>query len=264
MPARKRLTKPAVYSPASCPSRGFSLVQVQKVVATPDPERLVCLAARGDYMKSPPWTVDFDTVMKPIQGKTPEEKIERFLQQLILAGHWGPFEHPVITFGIEGMSRVTLAQLTRHRIASFDIQSGRYVSLKRLTPEDFIWPPSFSLEAVKSRERGAGEITLSPEERAEIVNRAFREVLSAYQALVQGGVPKEDARYLLPEATPVNGTMSINARSLMHVIALRSFGDAQWEIRDLVSQMLEIAHEWMPITFRIFEKKMKSRDILAP
>ncbi len=58
--------------------------------------------------------------------------------------------------------------------------------------------------------------------------------------------------------------MTVNARSLMHIIAIRSFGDAQWEIRDLASQMLRIAKEWMPITFRLFEKKLRSRDIIAP
>ncbi len=82
---------------------------------------------------------------------------------------------------------------------------------------------------------------------------------------MEAGVPREDARYLLPTATPVNGTMTVNARSLMHVIAIRSFGDAQWEIRDLVAQMLAIAKEWMPITFRIYEERiMRKRGVLAP
>ncbi len=240
------------------------MVLVRKVVATPDPERLVCLAARGDYMKLPAWTKDFEEVMKPISGDSIDEKVENFLSQLIMAGHWGPFEHPTITLGIEGMSRVTLAQLTRHRLASFDIQSGRFVSLKRMKPDDFIWPPSFSLAKVKSRERGAREITLPSEEREKLVRRVFEEIIDAYRKLVEAGVPKEDARYLMPEATPVNGTMTVNARSLMHIIAIRSFGDAQWEIRDLASQMLRIAKEWMPVTFRLFEKKLRSRDIIAP
>lgn len=240
------------------------MVRVRKVVATPDPERLVCIAARGDYLKDPPWTRSFEEVMKPIKGETVDEKIENFLAQLIMAGHWGPFEHPTITLGIEGMSRVTLAQLTRHRLASFDIQSGRFVSLKSLKPEDFVWPPSFSADEVKSRERGVKKITMPAEEREKLVGRVLEEAIAAYRKLVEAGVPKEDARYLMPEATPVNGTMTVNARSLMHIIAIRSFGDAQWEIRDVASQMYDIAKEWMPITFRLFQKKLRSRDILAP
>ncbi len=240
------------------------MVRVRKVAATPDPERLVCLAARGDYMKDPPWTKTFEEVMKPIKGETVDEKIENFLAQLISAGHWGPFEHPTITMGIERMSRVTLAQLTRHRLASFDIQSGRFVSLKSLRPDDFVWPPSFSADEVRSREKGVRKISMSTEARGKLVRQVLEDAITAYRKLVEAGVPKEDARYLMPEATPVNGTMTVNARSLMHIIAIRSFGDAQWEIRDLASQMQVIAEEWMPITFRLFQEKRKRRDILAP
>lgn len=241
------------------------MVLVRKGVATPNPERLVCIAARGDYMKDSPWTKNLEEILKPIKGDTIEEKMENFIVQLVLAGHWGPFEHPTITLGIEGMSRVTLAQLTRHRLATFDIQSGRFVSLKRLTPHDFVWPPSFSQDSVKTRDGGIREITIPKEKREELVTGLWQKVVDVYSSLVEGGVPKEDARYVMPTATPVNGTMTVNARSLMHIIAIRSFGDAQWEIRDLVSQMLNIAKDWMPITFGTFEKRLMSkRGILAP
>ncbi len=240
------------------------MVKVRQIVATTDAERLVCQAARGDYMKEAPWNESFEEVMGPIKGADIEEKIGNLLRRLISAGHWGPFEHPTITFGIEGMSRVTLAQLTRHRLASFDIQSGRYVSLRTLTPKDFVWPPSYREEAVVSREAGRREITLSPSEREKLIEGLFAQMIEAYRTLVDGGVPREDARYLFPLATPVNGTMTVNARSLMHIIAIRSFGDAQWEIRDLVTQMLELAKEWMPVTFSTFEKQMKTRDVIAP
>ncbi len=240
------------------------MVKVRQIVATTDAERLVCQAARGDYMKEAPWNESFEEVMGPIKGADIEEKIGNLLRRLISAGHWGPFEHPTITFGIEGMSRVTLAQLTRHRLASFDIQSGRYVSLRTLTPKDFVWPPSYREEAVVSREAGRREITLSPSEREKLIEGLFAQMIEAYRTLVDGGVPREDARYLFPLATPVNGTMTVNARSLMHIIAIRSFGDAQWEIRDLVTQMLELAKEWMPVTFSTFEKRMKTRDVIAP
>lgn len=241
------------------------MVVVRKGVASPEPEKLVCMAARGDYLKETPWTMSFEEVMRPIQGESIEEKMENFIGQLMMAGHWGPFEHPTITFGIEGMSRVTLAQLTRHRLATFDIQSGRFVSLRKLTVDDMVWPPSFAADTVRSREGGVRKITLSREDREVLVRRAWEAAIEAYNALVKGGVPKEDARYVMPEATPVNGTMSLNARSLMHVIAIRSFGDAQWEIRELVEQMLSIAKEWMPITFQLYEKRfMGKRTILAP
>ncbi|MFQ5918932.1 MAG: FAD-dependent thymidylate synthase [Thermoplasmata archaeon] len=240
------------------------MVQVRQIAATADAERLVCRAARGDYMKEAPWNESFEEVMRPIKGSTIEEKIRNFLLQLISAGHWGPFEHPTITFGIESMSRVTLAQLTRHRLASFDIQSGRYISLRTLSPQDFVWPPSYREETVVSREGGRAEISLPLEEREELIEGLFSQMIEAYKRLVDGGVPREDARYIFPLATPVNGTMTVNARSLMHIIAIRSFGDAQWEIRELVGQMLELGKAWMPVTFGAFEKRMKTRDVIAP
>ncbi len=216
-------------------------------------------------MKDPTWTKRFEEVMKPIEGETIDEKVENFIAQLMMAGHWGPFEHPTITFGIQGMSRVTLAQLTRHRIATFDIQSGRFVNLRNLTPDDMVWPPSFTLDSVRTRDGGVREITIPGEDREKLVRRVWQEAIEAYRKLVSGGVPKEDARYLMPAATPVNGTMTVNARSLMHIIAIRSFGDAQWEIRDLASQMLAMAKEWMPFTFGTYEKRLMSkRGILAP
>ncbi len=209
--------------------------------------------------------MDFAEVMKPIDGETIDEKMKNFIRMLMTRGHWGPFEHPTITLGIEGMSRVTLAQLTRHRIASFDIQSARFLSLRNLTPNDMIWPPSFSQNRVVTREEGAKEITIPKEERWGLVSRLAEESVDVYRRLVGGGVPKEDARYVMPLAIPVHGTMTTNSRSLMHIIALRSFGDAQWEIRELASQMLKVAKEWMPITFSTFEEEwMRKRNIIAP
>ncbi len=222
----------------------------------------MCLAARGDYMRVPPWTTSFEEVMKPIDGANMDEKIANFLRQLMLAGHWGPFEHPVITLGIEGMSRVTLAQITRHRISSFDIQSGR---VARMEAEKIVWPPSLTEDVVTSRGGGRVNITLPREERQRLVEGILSAAFKGYKALIEGGIPEEDARYILPEAVTVHGHMTLNARSLMHVIAIRSFGDAQWEVRELAGGMLERAREWMPVAFRLFEDEwMSRRDVLGP
>ena len=242
------------------------MIKARVLRATTAPEELVCIAARGDYSKTPPWEQSFAQLMKPIKGvpeymeETTYSKQAALLRQLMDAGHWGPWEHPVITFGISNMSRVTLARLTRHRIASFDIQSQRYVKMNML---NFVVPPSFSAKKIKSRQ-GTKEIALDPLRRKAIWEDLLQHSHEAYRELVDAGVPKEDARYLLPEGTFVHGTMTVNARSLMHIIALRSFGDAQWEIRELVKQLLILAKEWMPITFTHFEKRMKKRDVIAP
>ena len=241
------------------------MVVVVKVRATADPEELVCLAARGDYLDGPPWRLNFGDVMKGARGgPTTKDKMKALIKLLIVKGHWGPFEHPAITFGIEGMSRVTLAQLTRHRIATFDVQSARIVNLTKLTFDQMVSPPSFSAAKVKSRKGGTKTISISSEERARIVRELFSHEMEVYKTLVGNHVPQEDARYVLSMAVPVHATMTVNARSLMHIIAIRSFGDAQWEIKSLADQMLTIAKEWMPMTFGQFETMMKTRDILGP
>ncbi len=213
-------------------------------------------------MPHPPWWGTFEEAMKPIEGDTMEEKKSALIKQLMLAGHWGPFEHPVITLGIEDMSRVTLAQITRHRIASFDIQSGRYA---KMTMEQTVLPPSYTAEEVTSRQGGKRKLKGTPFERETITKGLLEKAFHMYDGLVDMGIPREDARYILPEAITIHGHMTLNARSLMHVIALRSFGDAQWEIRDLVADFLAEAKEWMPITFNIFEKRwMNKRTTIAP
>ena len=67
-----------------------------------------------------------------------EEKTAKFLTMLSDLGHASPIEHASFTFGIEGVSRTLLAQITRHRIASFSVQSQRYV---RLDDFRYVVPP---------------------------------------------------------------------------------------------------------------------------
>ena len=237
-------------------------IEVVVVRQTGDPEWLVCQAARGDYSKIPPWEMSLEDMMKTVKGNGLDEKKRTLLTKLLLSGHWGPWEHPTITFGISNMSRVTLAQLTRHRIASFDIQSQRYVKMSIATNAI---PPSITADEVVSRQGGKREFKKSAADRLWLFQASLAKSYLAYQELIRAGVPAEDARYVLPNAQLIHGTMTVNARSLMHIIALRSFGDAQWEIKELADQLLELAKEWMPITFRLFEThQMKKRSVIAP
>ena len=232
-------------------------MQVELLEATEDPEELACRAARGDY--SADWVgpdQPFEDVMAPVEGETLAEKKETLLGHLMRSGHWGPFEHPQATFAIRGVSRACMAQITRHRHASFDVMSLRYVDLSTDDPmgERFAYPPTFTDEEVVSRE-GVSEIDLSAEERTEIADEVYETCMDAYTKLVDAGVPKEDARMCLPIGTKVNMTFSMNARSLMHLLDMRLKADAQWEVRELSRRVLEESKEWMPYTFESFEEK---------
>lgn len=231
-------------------------MRVELLEHTPDPEELVCRAARGDY--SSKWVGSdrsFEEIMAPVDGADIEAKKRTLMDHLMRSGHWGPFEHPQATFAVEGVSRACMAQLTRHRHASFDVMSLRYVDLsdERAIEDRFTYPATFENEEAVSRE-GVEVIDLSAEARRTIADEVYESCLEAYGRLIDAGVPKEDARMLLPIGTKVNLTFSMNARSLMHLLDMRLKADSQWEIRELSRLALEEAKEWMPHAFDRYEE----------
>ena len=131
------------------------------------------------------------------------------------SGHTSVLEHAVFTFKVEGLSRAALAQLTRHRLASFDVQSQRYVKLdnwKTVIP-DTVTKSGFLKE----------------------VEASIRHSMALYQHLLDAGVPAEDARYVTPQAVTTS---------------LRTCNRAQWEIRRLADEMLKICMKIAPGIFR--------------
>lgn len=160
-------------------------------------------------------------------GKHPEKSLLHSME----SGHESVLEHLSYTFCIQGVSRVLLAQLTRHRIASFSVQSQRYVRMKNA---EVIEP-----ESIQGSEE-AGKLF------EEITGRAKE----AYNRLLDLGIPAEDARYLLPQGVATKLYMTMNARELRHFFALRCCTRAQWEIRDLATVMLHKCQAVTPEVFR--------------
>ena len=151
------------------------------------------------------------------------------LKHSMASGHDSVAEHAVFTFRIEGVSRSLLAQLTRHRIASFSVQSQRYVDQSQ---SHVIVPAS-----ILSSKYG--------EAFMDEVNR-IREL---YNLMVADGIAKEDARYILPEGTETSLVMTMNARELRHFFRLRCCNRAQWEIRYLADAMLAQCRKAAPMLF---------------
>jgi len=186
-------------------------MEVRLIRYTPEPELTVAAAARVSTSGS--------TIAETFED-TSGRAASRLLKRLIAAGHLSPLEHASFTFSIEGISRVTSHQLVRHRIASYTQQSQRFVALKE--PE-YIIP---------------GSLSISPELRAryiELVTAAFK----LYSEMVARGIPAEDARYALPEATATRLVMTMNARELLHACSLRLCLRSQWEIRELFERIKE-------------------------
>jgi thymidylate synthase (FAD) len=247
-------------------------MDVRLLEATEDPEELICRAARNDYMSEFVADQTFEEVMESIEGETLPEKKETLIGHLLDHGHFGPFEHPHATFAIEGVSRSCMAQLTRHRHVSFDVQSMRYVSFDDVDPESvregelIVHPPSSYDPDWVGRNQKTGQVDEETvERRKEVFADAVEGAVESYQELLELGMPPEDARFVLPIGTKVNIVMSMNARMLMHVADMRAAADSQWEIRGMTEAVLDLAKEWCPITFEYYEEHMKNRkNRLAP
>ena len=136
-------------------------------------------------------------------------------------------DHVVYMFEIEDCSRVTTHQLVRHRVASYDQESQRFSAA---TKEGVVTPPSIQTNETASK----------------AYDEALKTVYSAYEKMVAAGVPKEDARYILPTAIKTKLVMTINAKSLMHVVWQRTALQAQWEIRELAISMYDLARKATP------------------
>jgi len=197
-------------------------MQVTLVSHTPDPELTVALAARLCY--SP---VSIGDLRERLSGSD----IRKFLEKILTLGHLSVLEHASFTFGIEGISRVTTHQLVRHRLASFSQQSQRYVTHKEMF--EVVVPPSVSADPVM-KERFLSRV---------------RELHSFYAEMVEAGIPAEDARYILPNATETKILATMNARELLHFFGLRCCERAQWEIRAMAVEMLRLVRSAAPVLF---------------
>lgn len=171
---------------------------------------------------------------KVSSGKVREKGIEHYmgkhsedLSSWVLQGVKYPsvLEHVVFTFYIEGISRVTSHQLIRHRLASYTQESQRYSAVGK----DYITPESIIRAGLEGKYR-------------ELVDNAFK----LYEELISAGVPYEDARYVLPQAVTTRLMMTLNLRELLHIACLRLSDEAQWEIRELVRNMVDEVSKVLP------------------
>lgn len=188
---------------------------------TPDPELTVAMAARLCYSNSS---------VRELQDMLPPEEVVRLVRMLYQMGHLSPFEHASFTFGISGVSRALSHQLVRHRIASYSQKSQRWTNERQF---EYVVPPS---------------IRRNPQ-AMELFERQMHQVQESYSRLVEMGIPREDARYVLPNACHTQLVATFNARSLLNFFKLRCCSRAQWEIRVLAYKMLRLVRKVAPTIF---------------
>lgn len=195
-------------------------MKAKLIAHTPEPEKTVALAARMCYSNR--------GVNNLMDALAPAE-VERMVKMLTEVGHLSPTEHASFTFAVEGISRACSHQLVRHRIASYSQKSQRYTSEALF---EHIVPPS---------------VENNPAAR-EIYDQVITTIQESYVKLAEI-VPREDARYILPNATETKIVLTFNTRSLYNFFSQRLCLRAQWEIRELAELMLDEVKKVAPLLF---------------
>jgi len=189
-------------------------MKVTLLSITPKPEELIAAAARVCYAS---------------KAKTPDAD-KKLVSNLRDWGHLSTYEHATATFMIEGVSRACTHQLVRHRLASYNQQSQRYVNEEGF---EYVTPPTI----------------LDIKEAKKIFDEGVENTRKTYKKLVELGVPKEDARFILPNACASKIVVSMNFRELRHFIKLRTDKGAQWEIKKVAEEILATLKKEAPTAF---------------
>lgn len=222
------------------------MANVYLLTYTPNPEHSIAAAAKLCYSSSS---------ISDLRNNLTDEKAAQFVEMLSEIGHESPIEHASFTFGIEGVSRALLAQITRHRMASFSVKSQRYV---REGAFEYVTPPE--IENIPEAKKIYDEIMAEDQKRydtlAEILKQQHiktfldegKDEKTANRLAEKKAI--EDARFVLPNACETQMVLTMNARSLMNFFRHRCCNRAQWEIKDVADQMLALVLQVAPNLFK--------------
>jgi thymidylate synthase (FAD) len=191
-------------------------IQVKLLDYTHDPIRSLYLAYRTAYSALTPVQIN----KRIDDGRISRDEMASFVERRLQTGHASPLEQVWFEFGISGVSRTFSHQFVRHRVGiSFEQQSQRYVKFKD-AKFPYTVPESVSRAGLGDR-----------------METAFQEIGRLYQDLIDAGVPAEDARFVLPNATSTNFKVTVNFQELLHICDLRLCTRAQWEFRKVAALM---------------------------
>jgi thymidylate synthase (FAD) len=191
-------------------------IQVTLLSHSEDPMRSLYMAYRTCYSQLTPQEV-FERIE---DDRITEAQMRQFIEERLKTGHASPLEQVSFEFGISGVTRAFSHQFVRHRVGiSFEQQSQRYVTYKHA---EFPY-------TIPATVKKAG--------MADKMDELFGRVGELYEEMVAAGIPAEDARFLLPNATNTNFKITVNFQSLLHICDLRLCTRAQWEFRKVAAMM---------------------------
>lgn len=249
------------------------MLKVKIIAHTPEPDKVVAQAGKLCYS-----AVGVDEITQ----KLTEEEIARYVNMLASIGHESPLEHVSFTFAIEGISRACTHQIVRHRIASYSQQSQRYVKLEQF---EYIIPPAIEknpeakrifIETMERDQEAYDELVdllledilidkhaadygscireilkENPDavpDRSKVLDLYAENFLEDYRKAEKQAI--EDARYVFPNACETKIVITMNARSLLHFFNVRCCNRAQWEIREMATEMLKECKKVAPALFK--------------
>ena len=202
-------------------------LNVTLIAHTPEPEKVIAMASRTCYS-----ALDLEGLDK----KTDAADNAAYIRRVLASGHTSIAEHASFTFGLEGVSRTLLAQITRHRVAIFSVQSQRYVSVAGAEVFDYVLPPRIRALGPEAEEKFVQQM--------KTMQRWYDEWSEAL-----GQDSAEDARFVLPGAAATRIVMTMNARELLHFFSLRMCNRAQGEVREAAWRMYELVYPLAPSVF---------------
>ena len=235
------------------------MFRVATLAATRYPQQLIYQALHQDYSEN--CVCDSNPPPEDACGKI---AIQRLLDGK--RGHWGPLEHPQISFNVCGFPHTVMQQARTHRIASFDVQSGRYTGNRisdvangsRTVEEVFYLRPVGNYT-----DRAGKKYTYHAYQRAADLKRCM-DFAHHYTSRIVEGFSEEHARDLCPYAIRQHFVVSTNMRALTHFLSVRGKLDAQLEIRDMADLMLEEFRVWAPEIAGWYEANLHQKALLAP
>lgn len=229
-----------------------SRFKVTTLSATAKPQTLSYLAMHSDYSESP------EVLTSMSESRCGEIVVDKCLKY----GHWGVVEHPSLSVMVEGYPHFVMAQTTRHRLFSFDVQSMRYTG-SRMTDTSLDIEDLFYFPPVGRYSTRDGSYTIEEEDRTNYF-KVCRQSVDAYKTLVDRGVPGETARNVLSSGYRQHFVMTGNLRSWLHFLSVRGTSDVQLETRFMAGQVVEIVKEWCPEIGQWFIDKQFGKNKLAP
>jgi thymidylate synthase (FAD) len=237
-----------------------SNLQVVVLQCYPIPEQVIYQAAKCDYSETPVHEQEI-----PLASKCGEWIVERLLSNE--KGHWGPLEHPGITFSVSGYVHNVAMQARTHRVGvTFDVQSQRYtgrrvvkVASGELNPEDvfYVRPPGFYTN------RYGKKYDWTEEDYRDELDWIV-EGCKRYAVKYEKGMCEEHIRDYLAQAIRQNFVVSFNLRSVLHIMDLRAKMDAQLEIQALTEQFVPHLQTWSPHIWKYYEDKRLHKARLSP